>query len=155
MEQMYQQYGDIAEFRMIYISEAHALDGRRPNKIAEEKNIREHTSIEDRCATAESLLKDNRLTIPTLVDAMDNSVNQRYQAWPDRIFVVRSDGLIAVAAERGPRGFVPALNEVDRWLAEFQESGSEPELPANELPGSPQSDQRPSDPDRSGGRTDR
>ena len=128
MEQMYQEYRDIAEFRMIYIREAHAVDGRRPAKIAEQKNIHEHTSLDDRCTTAGMLIEDKSLTIPTLVDEMDDGVGGLYRAWPDRVFLIRSDGRLAVAAERGPWGFAPALEATGQWLAEFKRSGQEPEL---------------------------
>jgi hypothetical protein len=126
MEKMYQDYRDIAEFRLVYIREAHAADSQRPTSFASQKGINEHTSYEDRCATAAMLIKDNRLTIPTLIDGMDNAVNQAYEAYPDRIFLVRSDGRLAIAADRGPRGFEPALGETLQWLEEFRRTGVEP-----------------------------
>ena len=43
MEEMYQKYKDVAEFRMIYIREAHAVDGARPSGIARQLNIKDHT----------------------------------------------------------------------------------------------------------------
>ncbi len=129
MEQMYQDYKDIAEFRMVYITEAHAIDSNWPMGVAEEKNIKQHTNFGERCATAEMLISDEELTIPTLIDGMDNAVNQAYNAHPDRVFLIRSDGRLAVAAERGPRGFSPGLEAAEAWLAELKESGSEPELP--------------------------
>ena len=128
MEQMYQDYKDIVEFRLIYIREAHAADGNWPVPYAKEKGINEHTSYEDRCKTAEMLIKDESLTIPTLIDGMDNAANEAYRAHPDRVFLVRSDGRLAVAAKRGPFGFVPALDETCEWLKEFKESGTEPAL---------------------------
>ena len=138
MEQMYQDYKDIAEFRMVYIHEAHAADGRRPGRMAREKGINDHKDIEERCATAEMLMEDESLTIPMLIDGMDNAVNEAYSAQPDRVFLVRKDGTLAVAAARGPRGFNPALKDVARWLKEFSESGEEPEPPDSDS----ESDQR-------------
>ncbi|MGI9517154.1 MAG: deiodinase-like protein [Pirellulaceae bacterium] len=129
MEQMYQDYKDIAEFRMVYITEAHAIDSDWPMGVAEEKNIKQHTEYDERCATAEMLISDEELTIPTLIDGMDNAVNQAYRAHPDRVFLIRSDGRLAVAAERGPWGFAPGLEAAQEWLADFRENGSEPELP--------------------------
>lgn len=128
MEKMYQDYRDIAEFRLIYIREAHAADSSWPMPIAKEKGINEHTSYEDRCKTAEMLINDNSLTIPTLIDEMDNVANDAYRAWPDRVFLIRSDGRLAVAAKRGPFGFEPGLKESMEWLKTFRESGTEPPL---------------------------
>jgi hypothetical protein len=125
---MYQEYKDIAEFRMVYINEAHAADGAWPMPIAVEKGINEHKSLADRCTTAQMLLSDKRLTIPCVIDGMDNAVNEAYRAWPDRIFVVRTDGRLAVAADQGPRGFKPGMEAADKWLAEFRAAGKEPEL---------------------------
>ena len=125
---MYQDYRDIAEFRMVYINEAHAADGRRPVGYAKEKGITEHDDYEERCTTAQMLIDDETLTIPCLIDGMDNKVNQAYSAWPDRIFLVRTDGKLAVAAERGPWGFKPGLTASNEWLKQFSESGMEPEL---------------------------
>ncbi len=129
MEQLYQDYKDIAEFRLVYIKEAHAADSDRSVGYAVEKGINEHANYGERCATAEMLMQDKSLTIPTLIDGMDDAVNQAYRAYPDRVFLVRTDGRLAVAAARGPFGFKPALRETEAWLADFKESGQEPELP--------------------------
>lgn len=128
LEKMYQSYKDIAEFRIVYIKEAHAADSSWPMPIAVEKGINEHKTLEDRCATAEMLLKDKKLTIPCVIDGMDNAANDAYHAWPDRIFVVRTDGRLAVAAGQGPFGFKPGVTASEKWLAEFKEKGTEPEL---------------------------
>ena len=128
METMYQTYKDIAEFRIIYINEAHAADSNWPMPIAKEKGINEHKSIADRCATAEMLIKDKKLTIPFVIDKMDNKVGDAFSAWPDRIFVVRTDGRLAVAAGQGPFGFKPGVQATEDWLAALRESGFEPPL---------------------------
>ena len=129
---MYQDYKNVAEFRMVYINEAHAADGRNPVKYAKEKGITEHDDYAERCVTAQMLIDDETLTIPCLIDRMDNKVNKAYSAWPDRIFLVRTDGKLAVAADRGPWGFKPGLTESNEWLKKFSDTGSEPELPTAE-----------------------
>lgn len=126
---MYQDYKDVAEFRMVYIKEAHAADGRRPVQYAKEKGITEHENYQERCTTAQLLIDDKVLTLPCLIDGMDDKVNQAYSASPDRIFVVRTDGKLAVAADRGPFGFKPGLQASVKWLKEFKKSGKEPPLP--------------------------
>ncbi len=129
MEKMYQEYKDIVEFRMVYIREAHAADGDRPAGIAREKEINQQTTYEGRCTTAKMLLDDESLTIPCLIDSMDNKTNTAYSAQPDRVFLVRKDGRLAVAADRGPRGFAPAVEDVNKWLTEFRKTSKEPALP--------------------------
>ena len=128
MEKMYQQYKDIAEFRLVYIHEAHAMDSNRPTRLAEQKGIKNHTNYEERCSSAQILLEEGKLTMPMLIDKMDNSTNGAYSALPDRVFLVRTDGRLAVAAARGPFGFGPGLDAAEEWLENFRESGEEPEL---------------------------
>lgn len=48
---------------------------------------------------------------PTLVDGMDNAVEQAYTVWPDRLYLVGKDGRIAFKGEPGPRGFRPPERE--------------------------------------------
>lgn len=114
---------------MVYINEAHAADGSWPVPYAKEKGINEHTNYGERCTTAQMLLDEKKLTIPCIIDGMDNKVNEAYKAHPDRVFLVRKDGKLAVAAARGPWGFKPGLTATEEWLAEFKDTGEEPELP--------------------------
>lgn len=129
MQKMFEEFGDLVEFRLVYINEAHAADGRSPVPYAKKMGIMEHTSVNDRCSTAKLLLDSKKLTIPTLTDEMDDEVSKAYAAFPDRIYLVRSDGRLAIVAERGPFGFSPALKESKAWMTQLKDSGSEPELP--------------------------
>ncbi len=118
MEQLHKDFSDIAEFRLVYIREAHAIGSLRPAPYAEEKGIHDANTFGERCALALGLLDDKNLSIPTIVDDMDNSVNEDYSAFPDRIFVVDVDGKIAFVADRGPWGFAPGIKDVREWLDE-------------------------------------
>ena len=126
---MHQKYKDIAEFRLIYIREAHAINSTAPHQIATDKGIRNHTNVRERCATAGMLIRDESLTIPTLIDNMDDTVNKAYNAHPDRIFVVRTDGRLGAAALPGPAGFEKGVEDTRNWLAEFKMTNLEPEIP--------------------------
>lgn len=139
MERLYQQYRDLVEFRLVYIREAHAADTNFSEGLAVELGLKEHQSHADRCHAAEMLLHDKLLTIPCLIDDMHDAVSKAYRAHPDRVFLVRPDGRLAVAAEGGPGGFAPALEKVDYWLKEFEELGRPPGLsPRAEEPGGEQ-----------------
>jgi hypothetical protein len=128
MQEMVDEYKDLVEFRLIYIREAHAADGDWPVGYAEKFNITNHKDYGERCAVATRLLDEKSLDIPTVIDGMDNKVNEAYSAQPDRIFLVRSDGRLGVAGAPGPMGFGPALEQVADWLAELRSSGAEPSL---------------------------
>lgn len=61
----------------------------------------------ERAATAKLAVEALGLTMPTLVDTMDDNASLAYGAWPDRIYVVDTKGKIIAAGEPGPRGFSP------------------------------------------------
>ena len=126
---MFQEYKDIAAFRIVYIKEAHASDSKRPVEYATEKGISQPTEYGERCSVARVFFEEKKLTIPCVVDKMDNSVGKAYRGWPTRAFVVRKDGRLAVAGGRGPRGLKPALKEARQWLAQYKKTGQEPEPP--------------------------
>lgn len=128
MEKMYNDYNDIAEFRIVYISEAHAIDDARPVEYAKLRGIFEAKNFGERCSTAELMMKEENITIPCIIDNMANAVGATYKALPDRLYVVRKDGRLAIAADRGPRGFKPAIDRTWEWLAEYRQTGVEPSL---------------------------
>jgi len=68
------------------------------------------------------LIKDKSLTIPVIIDDIENKVNEVYQALPTRVFLVRKDGKLGVAAEPGPWGLAPGLKATMEWLAEYKKN---------------------------------
>ena len=141
MEELYLTYKDLAEFYLIYIREAHAADGKRPVPFATEQGIKEHTTYGERCAVANKLIGEKKLTIPCLIDDMNNTASSAYSGHPDRVFLVRKDGKLGISGQRGPRGFAPGLKDSQRWLAQYKESGTEPSL--EEFVPTPASDSSP------------
>ena len=110
-------YGDVAEFYVVYIIEANAADSDRPVPIPGEEPIYEPTSLVERKAVAKKCVAKLNLEVPCLVDGMDNAVGSAYDALPDRIFVVDTEGNIAVRSDHGPWGFKPGVDETAKWLA--------------------------------------
>ena len=53
-------------------------------------------------------LKDLKLSLPCLVDDMQNTAQKAYAGWPDRFYVIDKEGKVAYRGEQGPRGFKPA-----------------------------------------------
>lgn len=76
--------------------------------IAQPKNDAE------RGTAAKSCSAKLNMTMPVLVDRLDNKVDGLYAGWPERLFVVDRDGKIAYAGKQGPWGFKP--HEVADWL---------------------------------------
>jgi len=55
-----------------------------------------------------------KISMPVLVDKIDNKVDGLYAGWPERMFIVDREGKIAYAGKQGPWGFKP--EEVAEWL---------------------------------------
>ena len=72
----------------------------------------------DRVAVADACALTLELSIPTLIDDMENSTDQKYFALPDRLYLVGRDGRIAYRGAPGPWGFVAAELEkvIERYL---------------------------------------
>ena len=67
--------------------------------------IKQHRTIEERRKAATGCSAALKLTMPLLVDDMENSVDQAFHGSPDRLFILSPDGTIAYRGDRGPRGF--------------------------------------------------
>jgi type I thyroxine 5'-deiodinase len=57
------------------------------------------------------------LSIPTLIDDMENSTDRKYYALPDRLYLVGRDGRVAYRGGPGPFGFAAA--ELERAIEEY------------------------------------
>ena len=59
------------------------------------------------------------LSIPTLIDDMENSTDLKYYALPDRLYLIGRDGRVAYRGGPGPFGFVAAELEyaIESYLA--------------------------------------
>ena len=51
------------------------------------------------------------MTVPLVVDHMDDRVGHLYSGMPDRLYVIGRDGRIVYKSGRGPFGFIPAEME--------------------------------------------
>lgn len=74
------------------------------------------TTFGERRDIAKQCSGELSLTMTCLVDDMENTVDEAYAAWPERLFVVDQDGRIAYAGDQGPWGFKP--DDVRAWLEE-------------------------------------
>jgi len=113
---MYQEYGDLAQFLIVYIKEAHPADGWAMQVNPRVKYIKDPTNKFERFQVANSCVLDLGLTIPCVIDDMDNSTARAYKAHPDRLYVVGQDGRIVYAGGPGPMGFKPG--EMKPYLLE-------------------------------------
>jgi hypothetical protein len=96
LEAMYKKYGDEIVFYIVYIREAHPNTQKpQPKEMYERVKL-----AKDMCA-------ELKLTIPTLIDGLDNKVAADYGAFPDRLYLIGRDGKVVYPGARGPFGFKP------------------------------------------------
>ena len=93
---------------MVYIREAHAVDSSWPMGGNGAPIVEDPTSMLERNRVATvCMAKLDLEPIPALVDGLDDMVNKNYAAWPDRLYLVGSNGNIVYRGGPGPRGFKP------------------------------------------------
>jgi len=81
--------------------------------------VEQPTTFALRREVAETCAAAFEISLPILVDDMQDSVANAYNALPDRIFILGGDGKVAFRGARGPRGF--AVDEMERALAAMVE----------------------------------
>ena len=77
-------------------------------------------SAEERDKVAKACQSGLKLSIPMLIDGMDDAANKAYAAWPDRLYIVAKDGKIVYKGRPGPAGFNPGemAQALDKLLKE-------------------------------------
>ena len=105
---MYEQFQDQANFYVIYIAEAHSVDEWQLS-VNEDEGVllKQHTQLSERLAAAELCAAELKLSIPTLVDSMDNAANTLFAAWPERIYIIDKGGIVHYRGGYGPYDFKP------------------------------------------------
>jgi hypothetical protein len=61
----------------------------------------------ERAEVAATCAASVRMTMPMVVDTVDDAVASAYGGWPDRLYLVAADGRIAYQGGEGPFGFKP------------------------------------------------
>jgi len=110
---LHRDYQQQCDFLTVYIKEAHPSDGwMLPNAIRG-GHCRQHLTIEERRAIANEFIQDNNYKLPFFLDSMKNEACIRYQAWPERLYIIQ-DGVVVYKGMVGPFGY--NVWEVRRWL---------------------------------------
>ena len=73
--------------------------------------VRQHVTLEERVAAARQGVERLGLTMPVLVDGMDDAVSQAFAAWPERLYVVDRGGRLVHVGGPGPFEFDPDAAE--------------------------------------------
>ncbi len=91
-------------------------------QVTQPKTDKERHKVAEACTTQLGI------SIPVVVDGVDNAVENTYEAWPDRLYIVGRDGKIVYRGARGPRGFSP--REAEEALRTILQTDEEKKLGA-------------------------
>lgn len=106
---MYRTYGQRAAFAFVYIAEAHAIDEWQvQSNLDDGALLHQHRALEERFAAAREGVRRLDLTLPVLVDPMDDAVSETFAAWPERIYIADGAGRLTYVGGPGPWEFSPA-----------------------------------------------
>src|SRR6202142_4633480 len=85
---------------------------------------------EERAFIAGACVRKLGIKFPSVLDEFGNSTEQAYTGWPDRIYLIDSQGHVAYKSKPGPFGFLPdeLSSALGRTLAPPQPSHSLPGL---------------------------
>jgi hypothetical protein len=112
---LYQQYRDRAAFYVVYIQEAHPVDLWQVDSNRKDGVLfASPRTNEDRTDTAAVCVVRLAIKLPSLVDDIDNRTERAYTGWPDRLYIVGTDGRITFKSAPGPFGF--STEDLERSL---------------------------------------
>ncbi|KAJ7381519.1 Deiodinase, iodothyronine, type I [Desmophyllum pertusum] len=98
---MVRHFRQQVDFVVLYIEEVHPTDGWA---FKNNYKIRQHQTIQQRCAAAKLLLPHCPVEVPIVVDTMWNAANAAYGATPERLYIIK-DGIILYQGGMGPFGY--------------------------------------------------
>ncbi len=112
MEALHHRYKNEATFLAVYVREAHPSDGwRTPSNDKAGVVVAQPKTAEERNKVAQTCCTSLKITMPLLVDRLDDLVGNAYSGMPDRLYVIDRAGRVAYQGGRGPFGFNPAEME--------------------------------------------
>ena len=93
----------------MYIQEAHPVDlWQVSSNVKDGVLLASPQTPEERAGDAEMCVVKLAITLPSLVDGLDNRVERAYTGWPDRLYIVGTDGRVRFKSAPGPFGFSTA-----------------------------------------------
>jgi hypothetical protein len=92
----------------VYIREAHPSDGwKMQSNDRVGVTIEQPKTLEARNLVASKCCQALNLTMPLLVDSIDDRVNRAYSGFPDRLYLIDREGKVIYQGGRGPFGYRP------------------------------------------------
>jgi hypothetical protein len=108
LDAMAKKYAKQADFKVVYVREAHPSDGWQvPQNERHGVVFQTPKTSEEREKVASACADGLKISIPIVIDGMNDKVEQAYAGWPDRIYIIGIDGKVAFRGRPGPTGFRP------------------------------------------------
>jgi hypothetical protein len=132
LEDLYAQHGDQVAFLAVYVREAHPADGRR-TRYNQEAGIAIPQPREqgERQAVAQQCCSTLGITMPLVVDTMDDYVGLAYSGLPNQLYLLDRNGRVAYKSGRGPYGLLPGEMEQALLLLQWGETPRPAEYASN------------------------
>ena len=106
LNKLYDSYRDRAAFYIVYIQEAHPTDvWQMASNVKDSVLFASARSDGERGATASACVRNLGIHIPAVLDGIDNKTERAYTGWPDRLYLIGTDGRVKFKTEPGPYGF--------------------------------------------------
>ncbi len=108
LEKLYQRYQDRAKFFLVYVREAHPSDGWW--MLSNQRvgiDLVQPAQQDGRRTIAQKCQAHLELSVPFLVDDIDDKVGSQYSGMPNRLYVIDQQGKVTFKNGRGPFGFHP------------------------------------------------
>jgi thiol-disulfide isomerase/thioredoxin len=120
IEELAKKFQKEATLLVVYVREAHPSDGWQvDSNIKDNIVFKDPTTIEERRQAAKDFKSLFKVTLPILVDTMDDRLESAFAAWPDRIYILDGEAKVAYKAKPGPFGF--KVPEAEKALKEMLE----------------------------------
>ena len=108
LDEIAEQYKEGMDFYCVYIQEAHPDDGWQVQHNLDAGVVHDApTTIEERAELAEVCVLELNFKMPMLLDNMSNEVDGKYNALPERLYVIDAEGIVRFKTVAGSHGFDP------------------------------------------------
>jgi hypothetical protein len=103
---MKRRYEGRVQFLGIYVREAHPIEGwRMQSNDKAGISVSQPQTTKDRQAVAGRCCQALKMTMPLLVDEVEDTTGHAYSGMPDRLYIISRDGRVVYKGGRGPFGF--------------------------------------------------
>ena len=123
MNKLAEQYKGKVDFYAVYILEAHPTDvWELQSNVRDKVLFRSPRDEEERASVAGACVRKLGIKFPAVLDEFGNSAERAYTGWPDRIYLIDTNGRVAYKSKPGPFGFKP--QELETALAKLSQVAS-------------------------------